>query len=66
MFKTTVFTFGVFSESDDIDVLIRGFDSLDAFAWSEIDVKVELLSQSDVERSVTLSNRGFEWTCKSE
>ena len=40
MFETRVFTFGVFSEGDDIDVLVEGLDTRERFSRSDIGEKI--------------------------
>jgi len=62
MFETRVFTFSVFSQSVDIDVLVERLDTRERFSRSDIGEKVQLLSEGNVDGSVTLTDGGGEGT----
>ena len=42
MLDARVFSFGVLSDRDDVDIVIRSLVSLDRFAWSNVGKEIEL------------------------
>lgn len=44
MLDSTILTFSIFSDDNQIDVLVEGLATRNGFAWSDIGVKVESLS----------------------
>lgn len=55
MFKSGVFSFSVFSDSDNIDVVIKkSLDTWDSLTRSDVGIQVQFLSQSNIDGSVSL------------
>lgn len=66
MFQTGVLALSVLSECHDIDLVIDGaLDTRNGLAWSHVGEQVEFLSQGNIDRSVTLADRGGERTLES-
>jgi len=51
-----VFSFGVFTDQDGIDVVVGSFVALKGTARADVGEKVEGSSECEVERDVTLAN----------
>ncbi len=60
MLQTGIFSFGVFSDGDDIHIIVDGIDSWNSLARTHVGIELKVLTQCDVKRTVTLSNGGFE------
>lgn len=56
MFDTTVFTLGVFSDQDGVDVVVGSLVTLDGDTRSNVGEQGECPSQCQVEGDVTLSD----------
>ena len=56
MFDTTVFTLGVFTDQNRVDVVVGSLVALDRDTRSNVGEQRECPSQSQVERDVTLSD----------
>jgi hypothetical protein len=61
---STVFTLGVFSNQERVNIVVRSLVSLDRFAWSDVGEKIEGSAKSKIEGDMTLadgsSQRAFE------
>ena len=53
MLKTTVFTFCVFTDDTEVNVLVACFIARDVLEKDNVGVDVEFLAQSNIERDVT-------------
>jgi hypothetical protein len=62
MLKSGVFSFSVFSDGDNIDIIVGGLDSWESFAGSNVSEELKLLSQGNVKRSMAFSDGSFEGT----
>ena len=60
MLQTGIFTFSIFSDGNDINIVVERLQARERFARSDVSKKLELLSQSDIKRSVTFADRGGE------
>jgi hypothetical protein len=60
MFNTRVFTLGVLSDQDGVDIVIRGLVASDGSAGSQISEEVECSSESKVQGDMSLANGGLE------
>jgi hypothetical protein len=47
--KPRVLSLGIFSNSDAIDIAVEAINTLNGDGRSDVGIKVELLSQSDIE-----------------
>jgi hypothetical protein len=56
---TRVFTLGVLTDEDSVDVVVWGLVTSDRSAWSDVGEEVESSAESQVERDVTLTNWGL-------
>lgn len=54
-----IFALGVFSDQNSVDVVVRGFETSDRSAWSQVGEEVKGSAKSEVERHVALSNGGL-------
>ena len=76
-----VFTFGVFSDGDDVDIFVLGLMADDGLkrrldkghckdasylAWSDVGVKTESLSEHEVHGGMTSANGGSKGTLKTD
>ena len=61
MFKSTVLSFSVFSQCDDVNIIVERFNTRKRFSWSNIGKEVQLLSKSDVYWSIAFTNWSCEW-----
>lgn len=59
MLNSRVFTLGVLSDQDGIDVVVVCLVAGDGPAWSQVGEEVEGSSEGKVERDVSLANRGL-------
>jgi len=66
MFNTRVFTLGVLSDQDGVDIIIRGLVASDGSAGSQISEEVERSSESKVQRDMSLANGGSEGTLEGD
>lgn len=57
MLDARVFTFGIFTNQDCVNIVIRGFVTGDGFAWSDVGEEVEGTAKSKIEGNVTFSYR---------
>lgn len=57
VFNARIFTLGVFSNQNRVDIVVGGFESSDRSAWSQIGEEVESSAKSKIEGDVTLTNR---------
>jgi hypothetical protein len=62
MFDTGVFTFGVFSDQDGVDILVWGVVTGDGLTWTDVGEQVEGSSQGQVHGGVTFTDWGGQWT----
>ena len=58
--NTRVFTLGVLSDQDSVDVVVRGLVASDGAAGSQISEEVECSSESKVQGDMSLANGGLE------
>lgn len=59
MFDPTVFSFGVFTDKDGVDIVIGGFVAGDRNAGTNISKEIECAAKSEVERDMAFSYRGL-------
>ena len=59
MFDPTVFSFSIFADKDGVNIVIRGFVASDGHAGTDVGEEIECTAKSEVERDMTLSNRGL-------
>ena len=66
MFKATIFTLGVFSNSHQIDFsLIWSLDSFDWSARSDVGIEVQLFPEGDIEWSKSFTDGGLKRSLES-
>jgi hypothetical protein len=58
-----VFSLGVFTDEDGVDVVVGGFVALDGLARTDVGEEVEGTTESQVEGNVTLADGGLERMC---
>jgi len=56
VFNTGVLSLSVLTDDDRVDVIVRGLESFDRSARSDVGVEGESATESKVERNVTLSD----------
>jgi hypothetical protein len=56
MLDTRVFTLGIFTNQNSVNIIIRGLVTLDGNTRSDISEQVERSTKSQIEGDVTLSN----------
>lgn len=61
-----VLTFSVFSDGDDVDVLVFGLVANDGLAWSNVGVKAEGLSEHEVHGGVASADGSGKGTLKTD
>jgi hypothetical protein len=66
VFNTRVFTFGVLTDKNGVNVLIRSLVTNNRTAGTNVGIKVEGTTKSQVERNVTLANGGGKRTLQSD
>lgn len=59
MFDSTVFSFGIFTDKDGVDIVIRGFVTGDRNTGTDISKEIERAAKSEVERHMAFSYRGL-------
>lgn len=64
--NTRVFTLGIFSNQNTVDVLVWSLEAFNRLAWSNVGVETECPSQGQVERDVTFSDGSSERTLQSD
>lgn len=66
VFNAGVLSFGVFTDEHSVDVVVSGLETFDGLAWSNVRKEVEGSSEGQVERDVTLTDRGSEGTLECD
>jgi hypothetical protein len=54
-----VFTLGVLADQDSVDAIVRGLETGDGAARSQVGEEVECAAEGEVERDVALANGGL-------
>lgn len=57
MLNAGIFTFGVLANGDEIDVRVRSLVTFQSFARPDVGEQIELFTQCQIQRLMTLSNR---------
>lgn len=60
MFDATVFSFGIFSNQDGVDIVVGSLVALDASAGTDVCKEVECASEGQVERDMAFADGGGE------
>jgi len=63
---TGVFSFGVLTDEDGVDIVVGGLVAGNRFAGTQVGEKVECAAECQVERDVALANRGREWSFEGD
>ena len=66
MFNTRVFTLGILTDQNGVDVVVRGLETLDGNARTNIGEEVECPTERQVEGNMTLANYRTTRQCCSQ
>lgn len=61
MLNPTIFSFGIFTNKDRVDVIIWGFVAGDGYAGTDVGKEVESTAKGEVERDMAFSYRSLLW-----
>lgn len=64
--NTRIFSFGVLSDGDNVDILVRSLVAFNGTARSHVGIKVEFLTQSQIQGAMTLSDRSGQGTFQAD
>lgn len=59
MFDPTIFSFGILTDKDGVDVVIGGFIAGDRYAGTDVGKKVECTAKCEVEGDMAFSYRSL-------